>query len=151
MKPCKSVQMTMGSGAGPKWPAGSKTRLGVGWIHAEAGTTCSAWDIPHAFLVPSMPRPIQRPSRLLKKLPQEVQAIQQAHAQAKIELWSSDEHRIGLKPILRRVWARKGGRGKAIVAPRYQWMYLYGFAQPESGKTSWLLMPTVNTEAFSLA
>jgi transposase len=30
-------------------------------------------------------------------------------------------------------------------------MYLYGFVQPESGKTSWLLMPTVNTQAFSLA
>ncbi len=30
-------------------------------------------------------------------------------------------------------------------------MYLYGFVEPQSGKTSWLLMPTVNTEAFSLA
>jgi transposase len=30
-------------------------------------------------------------------------------------------------------------------------MYLYGFVEPQSGKTSWLLMPTVNTAAFSLA
>lgn len=30
-------------------------------------------------------------------------------------------------------------------------MYLYGFVQPESGKTSWLLLPTVNTQVFSLA
>ncbi len=29
-------------------------------------------------------------------------------------------------------------------------MYLYGFVEPQSGKTSWLLMPTVNTVAFSL-
>jgi hypothetical protein len=52
-----------------------------------------------------------------------------------------------MKPI----WARKGSRVKAVVRPRYQWMYLYGFVEPESGKTSWLLMPTVKTPAFSLA
>jgi transposase len=72
------------------------------------------------------------------------------YPQATIELWSSDEHRIGLKPILRRVWALKGSRVKAIVTQRYQWMYLYGFVHPESGKTSWLLMPTVNTAVFTM-
>jgi transposase len=30
-------------------------------------------------------------------------------------------------------------------------MYLYGLVEPQSGKTSWLLMPIVNTAAFSLA
>jgi hypothetical protein len=30
-------------------------------------------------------------------------------------------------------------------------MYVYGQVSPQSGKTSWLLMPTVNTQAFSLA
>jgi hypothetical protein len=89
--------------------------------------------------------------QLLKKLPEEVDKLQQAHPEAKVELWSQDEHRIGLKPILRRVWARKGTRVRAVVRPRYQWMYLYGFVEPQSGKTSWLLMPTVNTTAFSLA
>jgi transposase len=77
--------------------------------------------------------------------------LQKAYPEARIELWSQDEHRIGLKPILRRVWARKGSRLKALVRPRYHWMYLYGFVEPRSGKTSWLLMPTVNTVAFSLA
>lgn len=38
-----------------------------------------------------------------------------------------------------------------MVRPRYQWMYLYGFVEPKSGKTSWLLMPTVNTPVFALA
>jgi hypothetical protein len=90
-------------------------------------------------------------SRLLKKLPEEVEKLRQAYPEASIELWSQDEHRIGLKPILRRLWARKGTRVRAVVRPRYQWMYLYGFVEPQSGKTSWLLMPTVNTAAFSLA
>ncbi|HYU75779.1 MAG TPA: hypothetical protein VEL31_24160 [Ktedonobacteraceae bacterium] len=88
---------------------------------------------------------------LLKKLPEELEAIQQAHPQARIELWSSEEHRIGLKPILRRVWVRKGCRVKAMVAPRYQWMDLYAFVEPSSGQTSWLLLRTINVEVFSLA
>lgn len=66
-------------------------------------------------------------------------------------LWSSDEHRIGLKPILRRVWGKKGSKVTAVVKQRYQWMYLYGFVEPESGRTSWLLMPSVNVEIFELA
>ncbi|HEU5383061.1 MAG TPA: IS630 family transposase [Ktedonobacteraceae bacterium] len=90
-------------------------------------------------------------NRCLKKLPEEGKKLQQAYPEAQVELWSQDEHRIGLKPILRRVWARKGSRVRAVVRQRYQWMHLYGFVEPESGKTSWLLMPTVNTVAFSLA
>lgn len=76
--------------------------------------------------------------------------MREKYPEAQIELWSQDEHRIGLKPILRRVWARKGTRVRAVVRPRYQWMYLYGFVEPRSGKTTWLLMPTVNTQVFSL-
>jgi transposase len=98
-----------------------------------------------------MPKPTRRSSRLLKKLPEEVEEVRQAHPQAAIEVWSSDEHRIGLKPILRRVWARKGTTVRAVIAQRYQWMYVYAFVHPESGQTTWLLLPTVSIEAFSLA
>jgi len=62
-----------------------------------------------------------------------------------------DEHRIGLKPILRRVWAPKGATVKAPVAQRYEWMYVFAFVHPQSGQTSWLLLPTVSVEVFSLA
>ena len=103
------------------------------------------------FLVPSMPRPMRPLNRLLKKLPEEVERLRQASPQASVELWSGDEHRIGLKPIRRRVWGKKGGKVTAPVKQRYQWMYLYGFVEPESGRTSWLLMPTVNGEAFEMA
>lgn len=82
-----------------------------------------------------------------KKLPEEVEKLHQAYPEASIELWNQDEHRIGLKPLLRRVWARKGTRVRTVVRPRSQWMYLYGFVEPQSGKASWLLMPTVNTAA----
>lgn len=62
-----------------------------------------------------------------------------------------DEHRLGLKPILRRVWAPRGQRPEVAVQPRYQWLYLYGFVEPQTGRTEWLLMPTVSTEAFEAA
>ncbi len=61
-----------------------------------------------------------------------------------------DEHRIGLKPILRRVWAPKGATVKAPVAQRYEWMHVLAFVHPQSGQTSWLLVPTVSVEVFSL-
>lgn len=101
--------------------------------------------------VRNTPRPIQKPSKLLKKLPEEVEQIRQAYPGAKIELWGSDEHRIGLKPILRRVWAKKGSRVSVVVRQRYQWMDVYAFVEPTSGQTSWVLMPTVTVEAFALA
>jgi transposase len=98
-----------------------------------------------------MPRQTRKRSVRLKKLPEEVQAFRQAYPQANVELWSTDEHRIGLKPILRRVWALKGSTVRAVVAQRYEWMYVYVCVHPESGRTSWLLLPTVNVELFSQA
>jgi transposase len=98
-----------------------------------------------------MPKPTRLHRRRLKKLPAEVEAIRQAHPASQVELWSSDEHRVDLKPILWRVWAPKGTSVSAIGAPHYQWMYVYAFVHPESGRTIWLLLPTVNVEAFSQA
>jgi transposase len=58
---------------------------------------------------------------------------------------------VGLKPILRKVWARKGSRPLAIVRHRYQWFYVYAFLHPASGRTHWLLLPRVNIAAFNAA
>ena len=62
-----------------------------------------------------------------------------------------DEHRVGLKPILRRVWAPIGQRPIVKIQPRYQWLYIYSFVQPTTGRSFWLLMPTVSIAAFSTA
>ena len=80
-----------------------------------------------------------------------MQAVQQAYPQDKVELWTTDQHRIGLKPILRRVWSPRGQRPRASVQHRYQWCYLYAFVHPGSGRTWWLLLPTVSMIAFALA
>lgn len=67
-----------------------------------------------------------------------------------VELWAGDEHRVGLKPILRRVWARRGRRPRVVVRPRYEWLYVYAFVCPETGETEFWLAPSVNTETFRL-
>ena len=59
--------------------------------------------------------------------------------------------RVGLKPVLRRVWAPRGKRPMVRVKRRYKWVYVYGFVRPTTGETYWLILPTVNVEAFSLA
>src|SRR5450755_2976179 len=62
-----------------------------------------------------------------------------------------DEHRIGLKPLLRRIWVRKGSRPRLSVQQRFEWMYLYGFVHPHAGRTEWLILPIVDIEMMNLA
>lgn len=80
-----------------------------------------------------------------------MRAVRAAHPTAVVDLWGSDEHRLGLKPILRAVWHRRGTWPRAVVHPRYQWLYLYAFVHPTSGQTFWLLLPTVSITLFSQA
>lgn len=58
---------------------------------------------------------------------------------------------MGLKAIRRWVWAPKGTRPMAVVREDYEWLYVYGFVRPSTGDTHWVLLPRVNSEAFSLA
>ena len=77
--------------------------------------------------------------------------LKESYPTAKIELWCEDEHRLGLKPIVRKVWSPIGQRPVVKVHQRYEWTYLYAFARPNSGEVHWLILPTVNAEVFSLA
>ena len=51
-----------------------------------------------------------------------------------------DEHRVGLKPILKKVWSKIGSRPEAIVQHRYEWLYVYGFVKPKTGETLFYLI-----------
>ena len=77
-----------------------------------------------------------------------MKAVQGTFPGAVVQLWTTDEHRIGLKPILRRVWARRGHRVLALVHHRYQWMYVVAFVCPQTGQTHWWLLPTINLQVF---
>lgn len=71
-----------------------------------------------------------------------------AFPQAQVELWATDEHRIGLKPLLRRIWAPIGQRPVATVQHRFAWRYLVGFVHPASGRTFFHLATTVSIPVF---
>ncbi|CAN5474070.1 MAG: IS630 family transposase [Actinomycetota bacterium] len=77
--------------------------------------------------------------------------LKEKYPTAKFELWSEDEHRLGLKPIIRKAWSLVGQRPTVEVQHRYEWTYLYAFVRPKSGETHWLILPRANTEVFSVA
>lgn len=77
--------------------------------------------------------------------------MRQAHPAATITLWAEDEHRLGLFPVVRRVWAPRGHRPAAPVERHYKWLYVFGFVRPSTGQSWWCLLPTVTAEAMALA
>jgi Winged helix-turn helix/DDE superfamily endonuclease len=79
-----------------------------------------------------------------------LRAVATAFPQATVELWAVDEHRIGLKPVVAKLWTPAGKRPIAPVEHRYDWRYLVGFVHPASGRTVWHLATTVTIELFAV-
>lgn len=84
-------------------------------------------------------------------MPQRIEQLSQAHPNAQVEVWAFDEHRLGLKPIIRKVWSKRGQRPIAIVHHRYQWLYLYAFVCPLMGQSEWFILPRVDVAWFNQA
>jgi transposase len=85
-----------------------------------------------------------------KKLSDTLAALQAAHPSAQVQTWAQDEARLGLQPIIRRVWTRHKHRPLARCSYKRKWLYLYAFVHPESGQTEWLILPRVRTDVMSL-
>jgi transposase len=62
-----------------------------------------------------------------------------------------DEHRLGLLPVVRRIWAKRGQRPTAWVRRRSQWLDGYAFVRPTTGQSWWCLLPTVSAPAMTAA
>jgi hypothetical protein len=73
-----------------------------------------------------------------------------AFPQARVELWAVDEHRIGLKPLLKKVWCFDGQRPTAPVQHRYDWRSLVGFVHPACGRTVFHLATSVSIPLFEV-
>src|SRR4051812_31414466 len=84
-----------------------------------------------------------------KKLAAVVAEEAAKHPDKPVEVWATDEHRIGLKPILRRVWAPKGQRPIALGHHRYKWLYVTAFVQPISGEVFWYVSNGVSKPFFA--
>lgn len=63
-----------------------------------------------------------------------------------IETFATDQHRIGFKPILRRVWAARGERPVAVGHHRFEWLYVTAFVSPVTGESFWYLPTSVSKQ-----
>lgn len=76
-------------------------------------------------------------------------AAKAEHPGRAVEVWAFDEHRLGLKPLIRRVWAKRGQRPVAVSTHKYKWLYLYGFVRPSTGDVDWWLADGIGVDLFS--
>ncbi|MGH6843647.1 MAG: transposase [Methylocella sp.] len=63
-------------------------------------------------------------------------------------MFATDEHRIGLKPVTRRVWAPVGERPVAHGHHRFDWLYVTAFVSPATARPSGIC-PTLWRSNFS--
>ena len=79
---------------------------------------------------------------------------QERHPGAVIETFATatDQigHRIGLKPILRRVWSPRGVRPIACVHHRFEWLYVTAFVSPATGESHWYITDGIDKATFEL-
>ena len=71
-----------------------------------------------------------------------------AHPDRSVEVWAADEHRLGLKPVRRRVWAPIGERPIALGHPRYRWLHVTACVQPTTGEAVWFLSTGLSKPLF---
>lgn len=131
------------------------------WIEKETGVekvwNQRGWDyLKKSRYSCQSPRPKHRKGNpveqeeFIQNLPLKVKKLEQKYPNCQIDLWFFDEHRVGLKPIIRKVWSPIGKRPTAIVSHRYEWLYVYGFVKPLTGETLWYLIPRVNTKWLNI-
>jgi transposase len=89
-----------------------------------------------------------RAGRLPNKLAAAVAEEAAKHPDKVVEVFATDEHRLGLKPIVRRVWAPRGERPRAPGHHRFAWLYVTAFAQPSSGEVFWCIANGVSKPFF---
>jgi hypothetical protein len=77
--------------------------------------------------------------------------VRAASPAADVAVWASDEQRLGLKPIRRPVWARRGQRPVARVQHRFRWLALRACVHPASGRSAWPCAATLTTAVMSVA
>ena len=68
-----------------------------------------------------------------------------------VRIWVLDEHRYGLLPVIRRVWARKGVRVHAPYKTPYQWGYLHEALEVDGAhRVELLFTPSINQDVHAV-
>ena len=66
-----------------------------------------------------------------------------------VGVFCTDEHRLGLKPVLRAVWAPNGQRPTALGHHRFEWLYVTALVGPATGETVSYLCNGVSEPLFA--
>jgi transposase len=66
-----------------------------------------------------------------------------------IEIWFSDEARVGQKGSIEYVWAPIGSRPPMVRDNRHDSLHIFGAICPTRGVGAAIIMPAVNTEAMN--
>ena len=74
----------------------------------------------------------------------------QQHGYPQWRLWTQDESRCGLLPIVRRRITARGVQPLLSSAYRFESLYLYGAVEPLTGASFFLELPLLNTQGFQL-
>jgi transposase len=88
-------------------------------------------------------------STLSAQLQERVDSAQQ-HGYPQWRLWTQDESRWGLLPIVRRRITARGVQPLLSSAYRFESLYLYGAVEPLTGASFFLELPLLNTQGFPL-
>jgi transposase len=68
-----------------------------------------------------------------------------------VRIWVLDEHRYGLLPVIRRVWAKRGVRVHAPYKTTYKWGYLNEALEVDgSHRVELLFTPAINQDVHAL-
>jgi transposase len=81
---------------------------------------------------------------------EKVREVKAANPSAEVQLWSEDEARFGLQPILKRRWAKRGTRPVAEVTPKYEWTWSYGAVEMATGESFFLLLPNLQASSVEI-
>ena len=87
---------------------------------------------------------------MAKTRPLFVRRVRLGHREKQVEVWFQDEVRFGQKGCLSRVWAKRGSRPTAPLQNEYEWVYLYGAVNPNTGESCALVLPWANTAMMQL-
>ncbi len=77
-------------------------------------------------------------------------AVKQANPEAEVGLWSEDEARFGLEPIIKKRWSKVGTRPLAEVNPQYEWTWSYGAVEMATGESFFLLLPNLQSASVEI-
>ena len=76
-------------------------------------------------------------------------ALPEGVADKPVEVWFTDEARVGQQGTITRIWAKRGSRPRAPRDRRYEWVYLFGAVCPERRVGAAVIMPEVNIDAMN--